>query len=52
MLVIEAIVEVERFVKIKVFSWLYLINKILTWDNFQNMTWNGLRFSYLCRMDE
>jgi hypothetical protein len=34
--------------KIKLFTWLALENKILTWDNLQGRGWEGPNICYLC----
>jgi hypothetical protein len=34
--------------KIKLFTWLYVANKILTWDNLQHKGWIGPNICHLC----
>jgi hypothetical protein len=34
--------------KIKLFTWLLLEDKILTWDNLQRRGWSGPSICYLC----
>jgi hypothetical protein len=37
--------------KINIFLWMALANKILTWDNGQKRGWNGLGWCCLCKSE-
>jgi hypothetical protein len=38
--------------KIKLFSWLFLANKINTWDVLQKKGWTGPNICHLCNLEE
>jgi hypothetical protein len=47
----ELICKLESPLKTRIFLWITLSNKILTWDDSQKRNWNGPGRCVLCKED-
>jgi hypothetical protein len=50
--VVAYYLEMESPLKTRMFMWLAMVNKILTWENGKKQGWQGLNRCTLCMIDE